>query len=289
MDIGSPVEIAGLQFGNRLMNGAFIGSKTLEDIDTLSKAHGGAVVVGSISVEPRERNPGKGYWQHAERLYSLNSFGMPNGGLPYFTDALPKMVKVAHAYSKPLIANIVGFAPEEWVTLIQLAKDAGADMVELNFGCPNVWQNGTQKRIVSYHADLVHDTLAYIRKRAPAMPLSVKISPLPPDTLREVAQVITKAGNIQAVTATNSYPNATSGHGEPILAGMTGRALLPISLGVVQQLRSLLPDGIAIIGCGGVSSAKDAADYLAAGAAAVQIATGLVESGPSLFAELLRQ
>ena len=294
MDLGSPVEIAGVQFGNRLMNGAYIGSKTFEQVAALSASRCGAVVAGSITIEPRRPNPGQGYWEHRERLYSLNSFGMPNGGLPYFTKYLPRMVEMAHARSKLLIANVAGFSNDEWATLVRLAKTAGADMVELNFGCPNVWEDGKQERIVSYYADTVHDILAYLRRHAPRMPLIVKISPLPPDTLLEVTQVISASGAVDAVTATNSYPSAststsTDTSDEHALAGLSGRSLKPISLGVVRQLRGLLPDDIAIIGCGGIISAKDAADYIAAGATAVQIATGLVDEGPSLFEKLLYQ
>lgn len=290
------VRIAGVEFGNVLMNGAYIGSKTLEDVETLAQSGCGGIVVGSISVKPRKSNPGQGYWLHKERFYSLNSYGMPNGGLPYFRRNLPKMVEVAHAHSKPLIANLVGFSKEEFVQLIQLAQDSGADMAELNFGCPNVWDNGEQERIVSYHADLVKAILTAVSEQKPVIKLSVKISPLPPDILRDVARVIADSGIIQVVTATNSYPNASITTGTRgtqdqgiVLAGLTGRALKPISVGVVTQLRQLLPRRIDIIGCGGISSINDVKDYLSAGAKAVQIATTLVDDGPSVFAKLLYQ
>lgn len=294
MSINTAVSIAGIPFGNALMNGAYIGSKALGDVERLAASKSGAIVVGSISVLPRKSNPGHNYWQHREKFYSLNSYGMPNGGLPYFAKHLPRMADMAHAQHKPLITNVVGFSAQEFVDLIVLAQTAGADMVELNFGCPNVWDDGQQKRIISYHADLVKDTLDYISKHNPRIKLCVKISPLPPDTLREVAEAIAQSGIVHAVTATNSYPNASVSAGtrvgdEAALAGMTGRALKPISLGVVQQLHALLPKHIDIIGCGGISSIRDAEDYLAAGAKAVQIATALVDDGPSLFEKLLYQ
>ncbi|HKU18894.1 MAG TPA: hypothetical protein VJP80_06510 [Candidatus Saccharimonadales bacterium] len=291
MRIDKPLKLAGITLANPLMNGAYIGSKTLRDIELLANAQSGAVVVGSISVRPRARNPGRGYWLHKERLYALNSYGLPNGGMPYFKRVLPEMVRRVHAKSKPLIANVVGFSKEEFVPLIRLAEESGVDMAELNFGCPNVWDNGTQKAILSYDPKLMQETLRYIRSAAPAIPLCVKLSPLPPDILQEVAQVITDSDVVRAVTATNSYPNGALNSGtrvdiEEALAGLTGRSLKPISLGVVTQLRALLPRHIAIIGSGGVSSANDVQDYLAAGAAAVQLATALVEDGPSVFEKI---
>jgi dihydroorotate dehydrogenase (fumarate) len=219
---------------------------------------------------------------------------MPNGGMPYFKKHLPAMVAMAHAQNKPLIANIVGFSNQEFVELVRLVESAGADMAELNFGCPNVWEGGAQKRILSYHAALVTETLTLLKKSKPHIPLSVKISPLPPDILREVCAAIADSRIVQAITATNSYPNALTATGtktgdEEVLAGLTGRALKPISLGVVKQLHALLPSSVAIIGCGGISSYNDVQDYLSAGAQAVQIATTLVDEGPSVFEKILFQ
>jgi dihydroorotate dehydrogenase (fumarate) len=296
LSANSAVKIAGIRFSNRLMNGAYIGSKTIEDVEALANSAASAIVVGSISVKPRKQNSGQGYWLHKERFFSLNSYGLPNGGMPYFKTRLPKMVKIAHAHSKPLIANIVGFSNEEFAELVIFAENSGADMVELNFGCPNVWDHGKQKRIISYHPTLVHETLETIKKQKPAIKISVKISPLPPDILREVSQVITDSKIVQSVTATNSYPNAfitkgARGANEPsdVLAGLAGRALKPISVGVVKQLRELLPKRIAIIGVGGISTANDVEDYLMAGANAVQIASALKDDGLSVFEKILFQ
>lgn len=296
MNISSSTQIAGIAFGNGLMNGAYVSSKSKENVEILAKSASGAVVVGSISIKPRRANPGQGYWLHKERFFSLNSYGMPNGGLPYFTAALPQIAKIAHAENKPLITNVIGFSNEEYARLIKLAEESGADMAELNLGCPNVWENGRQKRIISYHADLVKSLLAHIAKQKPGIKICVKISPLPPDILQEVAAVIAESGIVAAVTATNSYPNASITMGaragddsNEVLAGLAGRALKPISVGVVKQLRSLLPADLAIIGYGGISSANDVTDYLKAGAQAVQIATALKEEGPSIFEKILFQ
>lgn len=292
--INASTTLAGLELSNPLINGAYIGSKSLADIKRLASSSAGAIVVGSISVKPRKKNPGQGYWRHKEGFYSLNSFGMPNGGLPYFEKHLPEMVKIAHAHNKPLIANVVGFSDAEFVALVQFAQTTGADMVELNLGCPNVWDHGSQKKIISYHPELVRKTLRAIAKSKPTIKIAVKISPLPPDLLQEVTQVITESGIVHVVTAVNSYPNGAITTGtrtkkadSGTLAGLTGRALKPIGLGVVQQLRALLPSEIEIIGCGGISSKNDVLDYLNAGAKAVQLASVLKDSGLPIFDTIL--
>lgn len=285
------IEVAGLALQNHLMNAAYIGSKTTEDVQKLISSDCGAIVVGSITVQPRAKNLGPGYWRHKEGLYSLNSFGMPNGGIAYFKDELPKIVALAHAANKPVIVNVAGFSKEEFMRLINLAQTAAADMVELNLGCPNVWVDGQQKNIISYHPPVIKELLDYVREAKPNIKIAVKISPLPPDILRDVAEVIVDSKIVNAVVATNSYPNASVSTGTKIedevdFAGMTGRALKPISLGVVKQLYSLLPNNIDIIGCGGIWSVNDVNDYLSAGAKAVQVATVLVDEGLGVFESL---
>ena len=98
------------------------------------------------------------------------------------------------------------------------------------------------------------------------------------------------------MTACNSYPSSAVTRGaqwingpSDILAGLAGRALKPISLGVVKQLRVLLPSRIDIIGVGGIYTANDVYDYLDAGAKAVQIASALTDEGTSVFEKILYQ
>ena len=282
--------IAGIRLSNPLMNAAYLHSKTASDVKRLAKSACGAVVVGSITVEARKPNKDGGYWRHKDGLYSLNSFGMPNAGYTYFEEQLPALVRTAHENNKPLIANIAGFLPEEFARLIKLAEQSKADMAELNLGCPNAWEGGNQKRIISYHPSLVGEVLAAVKSLKTSVKVCVKISPLPPDLLRDIANEVSKSNCVDAVTATNSYPNAyfTSGTGKPtdILTGMTGRSLKPISLGVVKQLRGLLPESVDIIGCGGISSVNDVRDYIEAGASAVQLATALMDEGLEVFSKL---
>jgi dihydroorotate dehydrogenase len=288
------VSLAGFSLSAPVMNAACPKSKTIEDVRALIEAPVGAIVVGSITVNPREQNIGKVYWRHHNGLFTLNSYGLPNGGLPYYKNQLPTMVDIAHKHGKLLIANVIGFSEDEFCNLIKLAQDSGVDIVELNFGCPNVWEGSAQKRIISYHASLVRSMLQAIKASKPQIKISVKISPLPPDILAEVADAITESGVVQAVTATNTFPNATAlaldgttidpGAG---LAGLSGPALKPITLGIISQLKQLLPADIDIIAAGGVSDFGDMADYLQAGAKAVQVASAFMAMGPGVFSRIL--
>lgn len=296
MDIESPRYIAGILFSNALMNGAYIGSSTMEDVQVLTHSSSGAVIVGSITEKPRTRNAYDHYWRHKERFFSLSSYGMPNGGIPYFQKQLPKMVSLAHRYGKPLITNVAGFSPTEFVHLVGLSEEAGADMVELNLGCPHSWNDTKEERIISYHASLVESVLDAIKRQHPKITICTKLSPLPPDILREVTATIADSGIVKVITATNSYPNASLATGtstndtdSDLLAGMSGKSLKPISIGVIRQIRKVLPKRIAIIGCGGIYNAGDVSDYLEAGAQAIQIASSLIDNGPSTFDKIIYQ
>ena len=70
------------------------------------------------------------------------------------------------------------------------------------------------------------------------------------------------------------------------LAGLGGRPLKPVALGHVVQLRALLPSRVSVVGVGGVFAGKDVTDYLAAGAAGVQVGTACYAYGAGVFQDI---
>ena len=287
-------EIAGIRLEHPLMNAAGTG-KMLEDVKELSRSATAAVMVGSITVKPRIGHAGDVYWSGP--MFSLNSLGLPNRGASYYREVLPEMVAVAHGEGKPLFVSVAGFSPEEYVDLAVLAFDGGADLVDLNLGCPNVWQGSTQKRIACFDSALVAEVLHRVEEKVGAdAKVSVKISPFSdPFALAELAKTISASRLVKVVTTANTFPNAfafdeqmepriTPGEG---LAGFAGPAMKPIALGQVRQLYKLLPPHIQIIGVGGISHGKDILEYLESGAKAVQVATAYLERGEQVFSSLL--
>lgn len=285
-------EVASIRLEHPLMNAAGT-CKMLEDVKKLSRSASAAIMVGSITVEPRTGNSGDVYW--AGPMFSLNSLGLPNRGAPYYREKLPEMVAVAHGEGKPLFVSVAGFSPEEYIDLAGLAFDGGADLVELNLGCPNVWQGNTQKRIACFDPALVAEVLRRVEERVGTdAKVSVKISPFSdPFALTEVAQVIGASELAKAVTAVNTFPNAFSYNGAKPritgggLAGFAGPAMKPIGLGQVRQLRVLLPEHIQIIGVGGISHGQDIWEYQKSGAVATQVATVYLERNEQVFSSLL--
>ena len=292
-----------LRLDHPIMNGAGWGCKTLEEVRLLAATPVSAIVVGSITLEPRSGNPGNVYWADPLRRFSLNSLGLPNRGWPYYGELLQQMRRVAHDAKKPLIVSIACFSPEEYAKLAGFVADQDVDMIELNLGCPNVWGQDGQKPIASYEPRIVENILALVREEirhstSPNVAVAAKISPLPPSILNEVAAVIAEMGIIDVVTATNTLPNGfmwndtkpaiEAGGG---LAGVAGASLKPIAMGVVKQLCDLLPAHFDIIAVGGIEYGQDVLDYLRIGpkVKAVQVVTAYANQGPKVFDRILSE
>jgi dihydroorotate dehydrogenase (fumarate) len=207
------------------------------------------------------------------------------------------MVQMAHAAGKPFIVNIAGFSVDDYAELASIAKEGGADVLEVNFGCPNIWsQTGEQKRIFSFDPETMSEILDVLHSIWEKESITVKLSPYSdPVLLKDIAAMLASHSSVMAVTTTNTFPNAFAYNdaGRPAislgLAGLSGPVMKAVGLGQVVQFRAALPERISIIGVGGISSGKDMLDYLKAGATAVEITTALINQGPNVFSRILSE
>ena len=259
--------------------------KKVEDVKEAARCEAtGAILVGSITVEERQENPIPNFW--IGPTGSINSWGIPNPGKSYYRRHLPEMAKIAHDAGKPLFLSEVGFTPAEFGELAEVAAEGGADGVELNFGCMNIWDGGIQKRCPSFLPDVIGQILEHVRRIADDLVIMAKFSHYSdPFLLKEVAEVIKVHGVVHAVTTCNTSPNAygEDKNGRPLikagggLGGFGGFGFKNIALGQVVQWRAALPRGIAVIGVGGISSGEDMAEYFRYDkVVAVQVATALL-------------
>ena len=287
---GTATSVAGVALEHPVLNAAGT-AKSRDDVARLSRSPVAAVTLGSITKEPRDGNAGEVYATRGG--YAVNALGMPNRGAAFYRDALPELAGLAHAADKPLIVSVAGFSPEEYGELAAVADEGGADLIELNLGCPNVWDGGEQKRIMSFDPELVARSIrAAAGTRAP---VGVKLSPLSdPVLLGEVAAAVADAGGRFVVTC-NTFPNglALRPDGGPAIdvgfGGVSGAAMKPVALGQVSQLRAILPAEVDVVGCGGVRTGEDVRELLAVGASAVGLATAFWDAGedPGVFADVL--
>ena len=286
------MKIGNVSLNSPVMNAACSVPKTMDDVKAMCATKAGAVLIGSITVEQRDGNAEPRWF--VGNGYALNSFGMPNGGLEFYVKELPQMTEMIHGAQKIAVLSIAGFSTKEYVQLAELAVQSGIDVLELNFGCPNVSVDGKQKPIVSFDPETMQEIITAVQA-VTDLPLAIKLSPYSnPADLQQAAEVLTKT-SVAAVVASNTFPNGfmASNDGASVLAnelaGVSGQAMLAINLGQVRQFRNLLPDKITVIGVGGIETQKDAEKYFQAGATIVQAATLIVRDGHSALNKLVAE
>jgi dihydroorotate dehydrogenase (NAD+) catalytic subunit len=199
----------------------------------------------------------------------LNSVGLQNVGVRAFVgEKLPVLRK----YDTQVIANVFGCTVGDYVEVIRALEDAeGVAGYELNISCPNVKKGGMQ---FGAEPEMVAEVVGAARQAA-KRPLWVKLSPLVAD-IGVIARAAQEAG-ADALTVANTYPAMAVDYktGKSKLGnatgGLSGPAIKPITLRLVWEARRAVK--IPILGLGGIETVEDVLEYLAVGAAAVQVGT----------------
>jgi len=236
--------------------------ETIVDLNRL-----GGIVTKGLSREPIAGNPAPRLW-HTEGGM-INSVGLQNVGVSAFLrDKLPKLRK----YSVPVFANVFGYEVEDYVEVIRMLEDdEGLAGYELNVSCPNTSHGGM---FFSSDPDLLSDLVSRVRPVA-HRPLIVKLSPNVA-RIEPFAQAAEQAG-ADAISLVNTFvsfaidpvsrkPRIGAGYG-----GLSGPAIKPLALRLVHQAAQAVQ--IPVLGIGGIASGDDVAEFLSAGASAVQVGT----------------
>jgi dihydroorotate dehydrogenase (NAD+) catalytic subunit len=227
----------------------------------------GGIVVKGLSVEPMEGAPAPRICETASGM--ANAIGLQNIGVRAFVEQkLPELRR----YGVTVIANVFGHTIGEYVDVIRVLEDAeGLGAYELNISCPNVERGG-----VEYSTDplLTAAVVAAARKVAKG-PLWVKLSPNV-NTIALIAKAA-EAEGADALVIANTYPalcidahNRRSRLGSTT-GGLSGPAIKPITMRLVYEASRVI--NIPILGLGGIESPSDVAEYMLAGASAVQVGT----------------
>ena len=200
----------------------------------------------------------------------LNAVGLQNVGVRAF---VAEKLPVLRKYDTAVIANVFGYALEDYAEVIRILEDAeGLAAYELNISCPNVKKGGMQ-----FGGDpaLVEEVVGVARKASASRPLWVKLSPLVAD-IGLIAKAAERAG-ADALTVANTYPamavdfRTSKSRLGNTTGGLSGPAIKPITLRLAWEARKAVK--IPIIGLGGIETASDVLEYLAVGASAVQVGT----------------
>jgi dihydroorotate dehydrogenase (NAD+) catalytic subunit len=228
----------------------------------------GGFIVKGLSREPIEGAPPPRLCETPSGM--LNAIGLQNVGVRTF---VAEKLPVLRKYDTAVLANVFGYALEDYVEVIRVLEDAeGLAGYELNISCPNVKKGGMQ---FGSDPGQVAEVVSAARKAAARRPLWVKLSPLVAD-IGLIARAAEAAG-ADALTIANTYPalavdfrtgKSRLGNGT---GGLSGPAIKPITLRLVWEATKAVK--IPIIGLGGIESVEDVLEYLSVGAAAVQVGT----------------
>ena len=226
----------------------------------------GALVTKTITRETRAGNPLPRVAEVPGGM--LNAIGIPSKGVPYFLDhTLP----LYRQWSPPLIVSISAPTAEGFGQLAAEISVPGVAAIEANISCPNIEEDGKAFAMRAKSTE----TVMRVLRTATNLPIWVKLTPNTGE-IAEVARAAAGEGADALVVANTILAMAIDLQTmQPrlgnVMGGLSGPAVKPIVLRQVYQCARAVTT--PIIGCGGIANAADAAEYMLAGAAAVQVGT----------------
>ena len=296
--VDDPVTLAGLTFPNRIGLAAGL-DKNARCIDAFAAMGFGFVEVGTVTPKAQPGNAKPRMFRLPQRDALINRLGFNNDGLDAFVANVQRArFRKRNAAAPMLLGLNIG---KNAATPIERATDdyllcldgvyPHADYVAINISSPNT------ANLRSLQSDAALDALLgavasrsgeLAAQHGKRVPLFVKIAPDLDAAQVGVIAAALQRHQMDGVIATNTTLSREAVEGLPHAeeaGGLSGAPVREASNRVIGQLRKLLGKGFPIIGAGGVLSAADAREKIAAGADVVQIYTGLIYRGPGLVRE----
>ena len=261
------VNIKSLQLANPVMTASGTFGYGTEFADFIDLERLGGIIVKGTTLNRREGNP---YPRMAETPSGmLNAVGLQNKGVDYFVQHIYPVIK--HLRTN-IIVNVSGSDIESYVRTAEIINELEEiPAIELNISCPNVKQGGMAFGVTAKGANEVTKAVREVYKKT----LIVKLSPNVTD-ITEIARAV-EDGGADSVSLINTLLGMAidAERRRPMLStitgGLSGPAVKPIALRMVWQVSKAV--NIPIIGLGGIMNARDAIEFLLAGASAIQVGT----------------
>ena len=261
------VNIGTLSLKNPVMTASGTFGYGVEFEDFIDLAGLGGIIVKGTTLKPREGND---YPRMAETASGmLNCVGLQNKGVDYFCEHIYPQIK---DIDTNMIVNVSGSSPEDYAECaarIDALEQIPA--IELNISCPNVKDGGMAFGVTCAGASSVVKAV----RQAYHKTLIVKLSPNVTD-IAEIARAV-EAEGADSVSLINTLMGMAIDveKRKKVLSigtgGLSGPCVKPVALRMVYQVAKAVK--IPVVGLGGISTAKDALEFLMAGATAIEIGT----------------
>ncbi len=189
--------------------------------------------------------------------------------------------------NKVLIASIMGRNEADWEDLARQVEDAGADMIEMNLSCPQMTSHsmgadvGTNPKLCQKYCEAV--------KRGSKLPMMAKMTPNITSMIPVVKACM--AGGADGIALINTVKSVANidlekkvglpiVNGKSSVSGLSGKAVKPIALRFLQEIRSAAGlEQIPVSGIGGIETWSDAAEFILLGATTLQVTTAVMQYG----------
>lgn len=232
----------------------------------------GAIVCKGTTLNPREGNPQPRLAETPCGL--LNSIGFQNIGVRAL---IKEKAPIWASWRVPVIVNIAGDTIDDYAKVAgELDGVAGISAIEVNISCPNIKAGGVE---FGTNPKSAAEVTAAV-KSATSLPILVKLTPNT-DDITKMAMAVAEAG-ADAVTVINTLRGIAIDIAQRkpflgnIVGGLSGPAIKPVALYMVYQVAGAVD--VPVVGCGGITTASDAIEFIMAGASAVQVGTANLTS-----------
>ena len=261
------VNIGALALKNPVMTASGTFGYGLEFEDFIDLGGLGGIIVKGTTLKPREGND---YPRMAETASGmLNCVGLQNKGVEYFCEHIYPQIK---DIDTNMIVNVSGSSPEDYAECAaRIDALENIPAIELNISCPNVKDGGMAFGVTCQGASSVVKAV----RQAYHKTLIVKLSPNVTD-IAEIARAV-EAEGADSVSLINTLMGMAIDieRRKKVLSigtgGLSGPAVKPVALRMVYQVAKAVK--IPVVGLGGISTAKDAIEFLMVGATAIEIGT----------------
>ncbi|MGI0131934.1 MAG: dihydroorotate dehydrogenase [Thermoplasmata archaeon] len=275
------VTLAGVPLRNPFLLASGIWGESGESLLGAYRAGAGAVITKSIGSEPRPGYPNPTI-ETLDRYGFLNAMGLPNPGIAEY----PREIAIARAGGAVVVGSVFGKDADEFARLAGILGDTGVVAIELNLSCPHAKGFGSE---IGEDPTLVESVTRAV-VRSVRVPVIAKITPNTANPVelglaaeRGGAAAVSAINTLRAISIDVKLRRPTLSHG---LGGLSGPAIKPVGLAVVWQLYERLK--VPIVGVGGIFRARDALEYVLAGARALEVGTAVAFDGIGVFGTLGR-